>query len=140
MSSSTLDYEYLLNRLYARIPRRTSSGERFEPPKAEVLHVGNQTIIRNFRQIANVLRREERILMRFFLKELAVSGIMDPSGALILNTRVSSRVINDLLNLFIKNYVICPTCGRPDTRIVKRERVWILVCDACGAEQPLKPI
>jgi len=78
--------------------------------------------------------------MRFFLKELAVSGIMDPSGALILNTRVSSRVINDLLNLFIKNYVICPTCGRPDTRIVKRERVWILVCDACGAEQPLKPI
>lgn len=134
-----LDYEKLLERLYSKLPRRAASAERFEPPVAEVIHVGSQTIVRNFREIADKLRRDERLVMRFLLKELAVAGSVDPSGALVLNARMSSRVINNLLNLFVRDYVICPTCGRPDTRIERRGKVWMLLCEACGAEQPLKP-
>ncbi len=134
------DYEALLERLYKKVPAPASSGERFEPPRAIVMSMGGQTIIRNFREIANKIRREPQLLQRYLLKELATSGSYDPgSGVLILNVRITSSSINNLLQRFVKTYVICPTCGRPDTRIIKKGRIWILKCEACGAEQPVKP-
>jgi translation initiation factor 2 subunit 2 len=134
------DYESLLQRLYKKVPVPASSGERFEPPKAIVMNMGSQTIIRNFREIADKMRREPQLLQRYLLKELATSGTYDESsGALILNIRITASSINKLIDRFVKTYVICPTCGRPDTRIIKKGKIWILKCEACGAEQPIKP-
>ncbi|MCE4617449.1 MAG: translation initiation factor IF-2 subunit beta [Desulfurococcales archaeon] len=135
------NYEKLLERLYARVPRKISGTERFEVPRVSIIHQGSHTIIRNFREIALRLRRDPQILLRYLLKELAAAGNYDDeSGIARINIRVSSKSLNTLIDRFVKTYVICPTCGRPDTRIVKRGRTWILVCEACGAEQPVKPI
>ena len=35
---------------------------------------------------------------------------------------------------FIKN------CNRPDTKIIREDRIFILKCAACGAKAPLKPL
>ncbi len=134
------NYDALLERLYSRIPRRQARHERFEVPQVKVEHIGSRTIVRNFREIAGVLRREPRLLMRYLLKELAAAGSYDEdSGMLMINIKVSSASLNRLIQLFVKQYVICPTCGRPDTRLERRGRAWILVCEACGAETPVKP-
>ncbi|MEB3786582.1 MAG: translation initiation factor IF-2 subunit beta [Desulfurococcales archaeon] len=135
------NYDALLNRLYSKVPAKKHGHERFEMPKVEVIHMGSQTIIRNFREISDKLRRNPEILSRYFLKELATAGNYDPeSGILKVNIRVSSKSLNLLLEKFVKSYVICPTCGRPDTILIKKGKTWILVCEACGAEQPVKPI
>ena len=34
-------------------------------------------------------------------------------------------------------YVVCTECGRPDTKIVKEDRVMVLECEACGARRPI---
>ncbi|MEB3825257.1 MAG: translation initiation factor IF-2 subunit beta [Desulfurococcales archaeon] len=141
MSEMLENYEGLLERLYSKIPSKKLGHERFEVPKVEVMHMGSQTVIRNFRDIADKLRRNPEILSRYFLRELATAGNYDPeSGILKVNIRVSSKSLNLLLDKFVKSYVICPTCGRPDTVLVKKGKTWILVCEACGAEQPVKPI
>ena len=133
------DYEFLLKRLYEKVPAPASSGERFTIPKANVIHIGGRTIIRNFTEIANRIRRDPKLLQRYLLKELATSGTYDEqSGALLLNVRITSSSVNLLIERFVKQYVICPTCGRPDTRLIKKGKVFILKCEACGAEQPIK--
>ena len=140
MKDSVLDYEELLKRLYERVPERQVRHERFEVPQVRVEYVGSRTIVRNFREISSTLRREPRLLMRYLLKELAAAGSYDEdSGMLYVNIRVSASSLNKLIQLFVKQYVICPTCGRPDTRLEKRGRAWILVCEACGAETPVRP-
>ncbi len=136
------DYEYLLKRLYERLPARVQArASRFEVPRPVVERVGSKTVIRNFRQIADVMRREPRILMRYLLKELGTSGNYDEdTGMLVINAKVSTATLMNLIQRFVKTYVICPTCGAPDTRLERRGRAWVLVCEACGAEQPVPPL
>ncbi len=133
------NYEALLKRLYEKVPAPASSGERFEVPKAQVIHVGSQTIIRNFKEITDRINRDPQLVTRYLLKELATAGSYDPSsGTLKINIRVTANSLNTLLERFVKTYVICPTCGRPDTKLTKQGKVFILKCYACGAEQPIK--
>ncbi|MCE4600284.1 MAG: translation initiation factor IF-2 subunit beta [Desulfurococcales archaeon] len=134
------DYEWLLERLYQKVPPKSGSAE-YRLPELQVLRIGSQTIIQNFREISMRLKRDPQIVARYLQKELAAAGSYDPnSGQLVLNVKVSRKVLAKFLDLFLKNYVKCPTCGSVDTRLEKRGRTWVLVCEACGAEQPVKPI
>ncbi|MGC9112241.1 translation initiation factor IF-2 subunit beta [Acidilobus sp.] len=133
------DYEWLLDRVYKKIPPKSGSGT-FELPEPQVIRVGTQTIIKNFRDISQKLKREPDMVSRYLMKELASAGSYEEgSGQLVLSVKVSSKVLKQLLDMFVKSYVKCPTCGSIDTHIEKRGKVWILVCEACGAEQTLKP-
>lgn len=135
------EYEKLLDRLYMLVPEPASSGERFEIPKPVTIYVGSTTIVKNFKEITDRMKREPEMLGKYLLRELATSGdYEESSGSFKLNVKVSSPSLQQLIERFAKVYVICPTCGRPDTYIKKTGRLWILKCEACGAEQPLKPI
>jgi len=35
-----------------------------------------------------------------------------------------------LFQIYVKDYVECPTCKSPDTKIVKENRISFLVCEA----------
>lgn len=134
------NYEYLLERLYEKVPPRSGSAE-YELPEPQILRIGDQTVVRNFREISMKLKRDPQLVARYLQRELAAAGKYDPnSGQLVLNVKVSRRVIEQFLQMFMKTYVRCPTCGSIDTRLERRGRVWVLVCEACGAEQPVKPL
>jgi len=138
-TSIIYDYERLLERLYQKVPPKSGTAE-YRIPTPEIMRIGNQTIIRNFREIAMRLKRDPTLVARYLQKELAAAGSYDPNtGQLVLNVKVSRKVIAKFLDLFLKNYVRCPTCGSIDTRLERRGKTWILVCEACGAEQPVKP-
>jgi translation initiation factor 2 subunit 2 len=133
------DYEWLLGRVYEKIPPKSGAGA-FELPEPQIIRVGTQTIIKNFREISQKLKRDPDMVSRYLMRELASAGSYEKSsGQLMLSVKVSSKVIKQLLDIFVKSYVRCPTCGSIDTHIEKRGKVWVLVCEACGAEQTLKP-
>ncbi len=133
------DYERLLGRVYEKIPPRSGSGV-LELPEPQIIRVGTQTIVKNFREIAQKLKREPDLVARYLMKELASAGSYEEgSGQLVLSVKVSGKVLKQVLDIFVKSYVKCPTCGSIDTHIERRGKVWVLVCEACGAEQPLKP-
>ena len=133
------DYEWLLGRVYQKIPPKSGPGS-FEIPEPVLIRVGTQTIIKNFREISQKLKREPELVARYLAKELASAESYDEgSGQLTLSVKVSSKVVKQVLEMFVRNYVRCPTCGSIDTHIERRGKAWILVCDACGAEQPVKP-
>jgi translation initiation factor 2 subunit 2 len=133
------DYNRLLERVYAKVPPKSGSAE-YTIPTPEIIRQGNQTVIRNFREIAQKLKRDPVLVSRYLQKELATAGSYNPSsGQLVLNVKVSRKVIAKFLDIFMKHYVRCPTCGSIDTRLERRGKTWILKCEACGAEQPVKP-
>jgi len=106
-----------------------------------VERIGTKTMIRNFKQLSSAMRREPRLVMRYLLKELGTSGNYDEeNGILVINAKVSSATLGNLIQRFVKTYVVCPTCGAPDTKLERRGKAWILICEACGAEQPVPPL
>lgn len=134
-----LKYEYLLDRLYGMLPSKTRS-QPIELPQLEIVHVGLQTHVRNFKMVCERVRREPRVVMRYLLKELAARGSLDASTNLVLYTRVSSQTLNTLFNRFLQIYVRCSTCGSYDTILKKLGKIWIISCLACGAETSVKPV
>lgn len=130
------DYEQLLKRAMEMIPHREGTGERFEIPKAQAMAAGLRTVITNFKDIAARLRREPGHLQKFLLKELATSGEMETRGLNVIGN-FSAELINRKLELYIKTYVICPECKRPDTRIIKEDIYNFIKCEACGAKHPI---
>lgn len=131
-------YEKLLNDAYGKVKVVAGeTGERFEIPKVEGHFEGKKTILTNFYQIASHLRRTPEQFQKYLLKELAAAGTKD-GDRLILNLKVPSAKINQKVEEYVKEFVICKECGKPDTEIVKEERLNFLHCLACGAKHPIR--
>lgn len=120
-----------------KIPEEVSHKSRFEIPKVKGHIQGNTTIINNFHQIAIDLGREKEHLMKFLLKELATRGDITKS-ALILRRRASSGLINEKIIKYAERFVICPECGKPDTKIIKEKNIDFIRCIACGSKHLIK--
>ena len=130
-------YEQLLEKAYKEVKVVGKVGERFEIPKVQGQVSGNTTIITNFSQIADYFRRPGEHLAKFLQKELAVFGRIDKSR-LILKTKLNSARVNEKIERYAKEFVVCPVCSKPDTELVVEKGVKFKHCLACGAKSPVK--
>jgi translation initiation factor 2 subunit 2 len=131
------DYEQLLNEAYEKIKPISNSGERFEIPKAVGHFEGKKTILTNFYQIADHIRRNPEHFQKFMLKELAASGQKE-GDRFVLNMNVPSAKINQKVEQYVKEFVLCKNCGKPDTELVKEDRMAFVKCLACGAKHSVR--
>ena len=132
-----MEYEKLLERAQERLPKKVKTTERFEIPKVKGHIEGNKTIITNFSQIVTTLRRDTKHMLKYLLRELAAPGNID-GPRLILGRKISSALINEKIQKYANEFVICKECGKPDTQITKEGGVLMLKCTACGAKHPIK--
>jgi translation initiation factor 2 subunit 2 len=130
-------YEALLKKAYANVTEQSESTDRFIVPEAKVYIEGKTTILENFAEIADVVRRDQDHLMKYLLGELGTAGKIDGTRA-IFNGKFEPSLINGLVRGYVDDYVICSECGKPDTRLVKDDRVLLLRCDACGGHRPVR--
>ncbi len=128
-------YEEMLEEAYAKIKPIEKQG-RFEIKSAEGYHEGGKTIISNFLQIANCLRRNPEHLAKFLFRELAAPGEI-AGDRLILARRISSQSINDKIKKYVKNFVICSNCGKPDTELIEDKGDIFIKCLACGTKKQI---
>jgi len=133
-----VEYKKMLDRLYEALPEKTKKHERFEMPQADSFVQGTKTIVKNFSAILKTINRDEKHLFKFLTKETATAASVDESGRLILNGKFSQDQINTLLQSYIKQFVLCPECERPDTHAVEKQSVKMLKCEACGAVSAVK--
>ena len=132
-----MDYEQLLKRARESLPETSQETERFEIPKVRGHIQGNKTVISNFYQIADALGRKHDHLLKYVLRELATPGDLK-NKALIIGTKVSASRINEKIAQYFKDFVTCKECNRPDTKLLKEEKITFLKCTVCGAKQPVK--
>jgi|TARA_Y100000310_G_C20505900_1_gene726398 translation initiation factor 2 subunit 2 len=132
-----MDYKQLLKEAKEKLPDVQKSVKRFEIPKVKGHIQGNKTIVTNFHQIISKINRSQEQLIKFLQRELASPAIIEGSR-LVFGRKLSSNVINKKIELFCSEFLICKECKKPDTKIIKEERVLLLRCTACGAKHPIK--
>lgn len=127
------DYKNLLKRVHEdESLNRLEDKERFTIPKVDVVYEGRTTILRNFEKILSILNRDADHLLKFFLKELGTAGEKDGPRA-IFQGKIPAQQIQNKLEEYVETFVLCQECGRPDTQLIKKDRLLLLRCDACGA-------
>lgn len=133
------NYSKLLDRAWANLPEKLKSHSRFEIPKSKIFVEGNQTIIKNFNDIANTLRRDPKHLLTFLLKELAAPGTFD-GNRVVIQRVLRKHIIDKKIEDYVNEYVLCHECKRPDTKFTELEGQGIIKCTACGGWRPLRKI
>ena len=130
------DYEKLLDRVIKNLPEEVIKSARFEVPKVRGHLQGQRTVLSNIHQIAGELNRKPEHLTKFLLRELATPGDLKEKG-LILGRKVSAGRVNEKIRKYAREFVLCKECGKPDTKLVRENRVLFLKCMACGARHPV---
>lgn len=130
-------YDKLLDEAYKKVKVVATGGDRFEVPKVTGAVEGKNTIITNISQIADYIRRPVDQIAKFIQKELATSGKLD-GNRLILNTKLPSARVNEKIESYVKEFVLCNECKKPDTEIISEKGIKYKHCLACGAKSPTK--
>lgn len=131
------EYEKLLEEAYKKVKQIDASQSRFEIPKIQGHFEGKKTILTNFFQVASYIRRKPEHFQKFMLRELAASGQRE-GDRLVLNIKVPSAKINQKVEQYVKEFVLCKECGKPDTELVKEDRLTFVHCLACGAKHSVR--
>lgn len=130
------EYIQLLERARSSLPEQVFEKSRFEVPRMESFIEGNRTIVTNWRDIVKAIRRDEHFA-KLLAKELATS-YTEEGGRLVFAGKFPKDMLTRQLTEYVKVYVICHECKKPDTKLVKDGRTWMLVCEACGARHAVK--
>lgn len=127
----------MLRRAKEKMPKIMAATERFEVPKVKGHVEGNKTIINNFLEICNMLRKEKEHLLKFLQRELATPAQID-GHRLVLGRKLASAQINSKIEQYVADFVLCPQCKRPDTQVLRENDVLVKKCTACGAKNPVR--
>ena len=126
------DYHALLKEAKANLPEIKQNEERFQIPKVKGHIQGSRTVISNLHQIADVLGRPLKHILKFLARELATTA--EPLHQLVVfGSKVSASKMNEKLQAYAEEFVFCRECGKPDTKLNKEGDVYYFKCQACGA-------
>lgn len=131
------EYKALLTKARAGLPENVGNRERWSLPAADLIKEGRMTILRNFRDIIGAVRRDDDHLAKYIFQQLGTAGQID-GDRLVLTGNVQFGQIQGRLDDYVATFVQCSECGSPDTTLQRQERVLMLHCEACGAQEPVK--
>lgn len=138
-TAGELDYKKLMERGRARLPPPKASSERFEIPKMATQIMGNRTFVKDFLQIAGILRRDPNHLLHYMSKEFGSFGHIE-NGTAIFIGKFGNNMADEKFRRYVKEYVLCHECGKPDTNLTREDRLWFLKCEACGAKKSVADV
>jgi len=132
------EYEKLLKKIQDKVSEtRKVYTSRFELPKVDIMWQGNRTLFRNFPEFPKILRRDPEKVLQYLSREFATPAQYAGDKAVFVGKK-EPHEFTSLFARYLKEYVECPTCKSPDTRVERLNRVTFLVCEACGAKSSLK--
>ena len=133
------DYKELLKRAHAQLPHEVFEHKRFEIPKVKSGTIGMRTYVVNYKEIAAAMNRDPLHLLRYLSREMATAGSIDGARA-IFQGKFKTDTLDSLIQHYAQEFVTCPVCKRPDTKIRKEKRFSFLTCDACVAKSSIRTI
>jgi translation initiation factor 2 subunit 2 len=134
-----MNYKELLERAHSQLPPEVFEHKRFEIPRVRSQTIGMRTYIVNYKEIVEALSRDPLHLSRYLSREMATAGSIDGARA-IFQGRFKGDTLDRLIQRYAEEFVICPICKRPDTKVIKEKRISFLLCEACGAKSSVRTI
>ncbi|KUK44024.1 MAG: translation initiation factor IF-2 subunit beta [Methanothrix sp.] len=126
-----------LERAMSRLPPSRGTEDRFVIPSPKIFYEGKTTVLENFATIADALNRDPDHLMKFILQEMGTAGKIEGQHA-VFQGRFTEQNLERHIDSYVQEYVICSECHRPDTQLIRSDRVLTLKCEACGAHRPVR--
>lgn len=103
---------------------------RYTMPSVVVGNKNGKTEIVNLTVIARDLERPETFLRGAF-KTMFNTAVTEKHGKTVLQGTFTQKQIQDCLSVIVDRYVLCGTCGNPETELAKSGT---MSCRSCGSK------
>ena len=130
------NYEKMLNNAYDKMPPIVFETQRFEVPKLKVTIEGNKSVMTNFKEVVDYIRCNSDHLLKFIGRDMGAAWRKEGSRTIFVG-KFGPSILNKKLEKYVKRFVLCPVCEKPDTKLKKVDRISIMKCSACGATSPV---
>ncbi|KRY37517.1 Eukaryotic translation initiation factor 5 [Trichinella spiralis] len=133
-------YRYKMPRLLAKVSLFCPTSDPFSSfqlciPLFQVEGKGNgiKTVIANMPEIAKALHRPPTYTTKYFGCELGAQTQFDTKNErYIVNGDHDANKLQELLDGFIRKFVLCQQCENPETTLIVKGAKITLQCSACG--------
>lgn len=132
-----MDYAKSLDRAFEQMPDFLTTDVRFSIPEPDVIIEGKTTVLKNFLEITDIINRDPTHVLKFLLRELGTAGKIN-GNRVIFQGKFTAQTVQSQITAYVDEFVMCSECGRPDTVLVRSDRVLTLKCEACGAHRPIR--
>lgn len=129
-------YEALLEKAYEELPEVLKEHSRFEMPVVASIIQGKITVMQNLGEVSKAIDRDADMVAKHLIREMGTSGTQEGQH-LSLKGQFRQNQVQEKFEDFVKEFVLCGECGRPDTKIIKEGRIHFLKCEACGSKHAL---
>ena len=109
---------------------------RYKMPKMILSYRKNGTIITNLDELAKSLNRKSDELLKMFSWNLGTHSILKLK---LLSGSYTGDQLRDQLLKYIDEYILCETCGNPETIYILSKKKLCLQCQACSSLTKLNP-
>ena len=129
----------MLKKAYASLPKVSQTTSRFEVPRISGGFEGNRTLVKNLKQISSKLGRDVTHISKFLVKSLATTGEWKKNNFYFVG-KFNSKRLNEAIEKYVKEFVTCKQCGKPETTLIKEKGITFKQCQACGARSSSRSI
>lgn len=119
---------------------------RYKMPKlsCKVEGKGNgiKTVIVNMKEVAEAIYRRPNYVTKYFGSELGTQTLIDEkTPRYVVNGAHDANKLQDILDGFIKKFVLCSNCANPETSLTVKKKTGLVhyKCKACGHSDLLDP-
>lgn len=139
------NYAYLLNRIFSNIRENNPHFQLYKkliipPPQLIGLSSNKKTMICNFSTIVSIINRSIDHVKCYFFSELNAKGSIDSMNRLIIKGKFVQRQIESIFKKYINEYVICDSCKKFDTILMKDQvtRIYFMKCNICNSSRSVE--
>lgn len=130
-------YQDMLDMAYKKIPKIMTIASRYHIPEIKSSVQGKKTLLKKLPQLCKALRRPQEHVLKFFVRELASKAEIKGNDAIFVG-KFRNSLLNDKLKAYVKEYLLCAQCGKPDTKLNNKDNITYKVCEACGAKNVVR--
>jgi len=130
-------YEEMLEEALKKLPEISLSSDRYALTQIEVKYEKNKTFILNIKEILFKIKRSEKEFKGDFSRIIGIPTKFE-KNSLVINGVINKEILKKKLEEYVKIFVICEVCGKPETRVIIEDNVKYLKCDACGYKKLLR--
>ncbi|CAF2384387.1 unnamed protein product [Rotaria sp. Silwood2] len=140
------DYDRLLARCLERQKRDLSEmisrcQTPITIPRADLIVGHSRSILVNWKSYTRLFRalnRDPQLFQQYINQYYACQSSTNQREQLIFNARTTRTTFDNVLKVFLNEYVTCLACQKAETHLIKSTGLWRIECQLCGSQRSVK--
>jgi translation initiation factor 2 beta subunit (eIF-2beta)/eIF-5 len=110
-------------------------------PHADLIVGHSRSILNNWKsytRLFHALNRDSQLFQQYINQYYGCHSSINQREQLTFNVRTTKTTFDNVLKIFLNEYVTCLACQKAQTHLIKSTGLWRIECQLCGSQRSVK--